>query len=94
MRRRAKGEAFLSIAAVMLLVGILVAFDPRVREQVNTLVGRDGGRTAATAATATSVVTDMGSALVQAAKDQSIEHAPLLIFGAGAAVLVIFMLRM
>ena len=89
--RRSTGELLLSAAALMLLVGILVAFDPRVREQVNVIL--DGnGRGAASSVSA--MVSDISSAVFTAARDQSIDHAPLLIFGTAAAVLTIFVLRM
>ena len=81
----------MSASALVLLVGILVAFDPRVREQVNMLLDANGQNAAASLSL---VASDVGSALAQAVRDQSIEHAPLLIFGVAAAVLTIFVLRM
>jgi hypothetical protein len=38
-------------------------------------------------------VSDLGGALWMAAKDQSIENAPLLVFAVVGAVLFLFMLR-
>lgn len=79
----------MSAFALLVLIGVLVAFDPRGRDQVGTIGGRDGGSVASLTATAT----DVGAAVFQSARDQSLEHAPLLVFGVVAAVLVGFMLR-
>jgi hypothetical protein len=38
-------------------------------------------------------IQDASHAVMQAFKDQSIEHAPLMIFAVAAGVLVLFMLR-
>jgi hypothetical protein len=71
--------------------GVLIALtsvDARVRERVSDVVtGGDsltpwGDR-----------VSDLGSALALAVRHQSIENAPLLIFAAVGAVLVVFMLK-
>jgi len=88
--RRTTGELLMTASAIVLLVGILVAVDPRVREQVGTIVRQPD----ANAAGVSKLVSDVGSTIMAAAHDQSIEHAPLLIFGVGAAVLTIFVLRM
>jgi hypothetical protein len=71
--------------------GVLIALtsvDARVRERVSDVVtGGDsltpwGDR-----------VSDLGSALALAVRHQSIENAPLLIFAAVGAVLIVFMLK-
>lgn len=81
----------MSAFGVLMLLGLLVAFDPRVRDQVSTITSREGA--GSTVASLTATAGDVGSALLQSARDQSMTHAPLLVFGAVAAVLVTFMLR-
>jgi translation initiation factor 2B subunit (eIF-2B alpha/beta/delta family) len=77
--------------STLVFAGVLIALtsvDARVRERVTDVVmGGDGltswgGR-----------VSDLGSALASAARHQSIENAPLLIFAAVGAVLFVFMLK-
>lgn len=70
----------------VLLIG-LVAVDGRVRERFAAAATVDA------ASAWTTRVGDLGSVVLETARDQSIEHAPLLIFTAAAAVLVLFMLR-
>ncbi len=89
--RRALDETLMSALALVLLVSALVAFDPRVRDQIGTIASRGGATSTATALTTT--VGDIASAVFQSARDQSLTHAPLLVFGVVAAVLVTFMLR-
>jgi hypothetical protein len=73
-----------AIFAAMLLM--LVSFDDRVRERFSDLIG--GG-----VAPWGNRLADFGSALADAARYQSIENAPLLIFSVVGAVLVLFMFR-
>lgn len=65
----------------------LMSFDPRVRETMSDMVGSGavspwGDR-----------IGDLGSALWMAARHQSLENAPLLVFATVGAVLTLFMLR-
>jgi hypothetical protein len=66
----------------------LVSIDARVRERVSDLVsGGDeltplGDR-----------ATELGSALLDAIRHQSIENAPLVVFAAVGALLFVFMVR-
>ncbi len=72
----------------MLLV--LVSVDDRVRERFNDLVfGGSGGTLTPWGDRAG----DFANALLTAARYQSIENAPLLVFAAVGAVLVVFMLK-
>jgi hypothetical protein len=87
--RRALGEALMSAAAVMLVLVALVSIDDRVREQIGMRVmrptvelAREGKR-----------VGDLSSVVMQAAREQSRTHAPLLIFSVAAGILTLFMLR-
>ena len=83
-------DAVVSLGALTLLIVALVAIDDRVREQI----------TARFHAGPTAQMADLGSRLQDAAaivalaaKNQSIEHAPLVIFVVAATVLTLFMLR-
>jgi hypothetical protein len=66
----------------------LVSVDPRVRAGMTDLVaGGDG------LAPIGARATDLVQALITAARHQSIENAPLLIFATGGALLFLFMFR-
>jgi len=83
-----QGIASAAIFAAVLLV--LVSVDDRVRDRMNDLVrGGSGGSLTPWGDRAG----DLGSALVAAVRYQSIENAPLLVFAAVGAVLVVFMLK-
>ena len=83
-------QAIASAAIFGAVLLVLVSVDDRVRERVNDLVyGGSGGSLTPWGDRAG----DLGSALLAAAKYQSIENAPLLVFAAVGAVLVFFMLR-
>jgi hypothetical protein len=81
----------MSVGALCVLVGILATYDARVREQILMRVGT--GQPGAQVANAESTVRNLASIVFVAARDQSIEHAPLVIFVLLAAVLLLFMLR-
>jgi hypothetical protein len=90
MRRRAFGEVLMSAGTVTLVLLVLVGIDDRVRNELSQrfMSSPTQGLAAAGqhARTFTTVV-------AQAARDQSLAHAPLLIFALAATVLVLFMLR-
>jgi hypothetical protein len=79
-----------SMIGFLSVLGALIFLDPRVGYHLRTLVrggtpsGVDqfGDRLGA-----------LGDALLIAARDQSIGHAPLLVFSLAAIVLVFFMVR-
>ena len=71
----------------MLLVFALVAIDPRVRDYVGTFIG------GATPAAAGRGLQDVFSVIVMAVRDQSIDHAPMMIFVVAATVLFLGMVR-
>ena len=80
----------ISLCAVLLLLIMLVSIDPRVREQMSGLWGGSGP------SAVTSVRTHVNKAstvVLSAARDHSIDNAPLMIFALAATVLVLFMLR-
>jgi hypothetical protein len=79
-----------SAAGFLAVLGVLVFLDPRVAHRFSHLASRaPGGELRGVADQAGS----LGSALLMALKDQSIEHAPMLVFTAVAVLLVGFMLR-
>jgi hypothetical protein len=80
----------MSVGTVTTLLLVLIAVDPRVREQVSTRVI---SRPSAELAAAGQHARDFTSVIVEVARDQSATHAPLLIFALAATVLVLFMLR-
>lgn len=67
---------------------MLVSIDGRVRDRFGDLLSGGNGLSPLGARAA-----DLGEALVSAARYQSIENAPLLVFAAVGGVLVLFMLR-
>ncbi len=80
-------EAVLSPAIFGLMLLALVSFDERVRERVGNLVASGGIEPLGDR------IADLGDALMTAMRYQSIENAPLLIFTAVGAVLVVAMFR-
>jgi len=73
-----------------LLIG-LAAIDDRVREQIARAFTSRGP--ADEIATFGSRVNDMAMIAAQAMRDQSIEHAPLVIFALTAGILLVLMTR-
>lgn len=89
--RRTFSDALISVGALVALVLMLAAFDGRVREQLSLRLGP--GRASAQVANAGVMIRDLSGVVADAVRDQSIEHAPLVIFVLAATVLVLFMLR-
>jgi hypothetical protein len=85
------GDVLLSIGALAVLLLALVSVDDRVREQVAL---RLAARPSTELAAAGAQMRDMTAVVLNAVRDQSLEHAPLMIFVLAATVLVLFMLRM
>ena len=86
--RRVFGDAVISISAVLALLLMLVAIDPRVRIQVASVRGGSGQ--------ASSVSQDLGEisgVVLSSIRDHGIDNAPLMVFALAATVLVLFMLR-
>lgn len=88
--RRGYREALMSAGTVMVLLLVLIAADNRVREQVSL---RMFAKPSVELASAGRQVRDFTTVIVEVARDQSLGHAPLLIFSLASAVLVLFMLR-
>jgi len=81
-------QALTSSAVFLLVLMALVSVDERVRERFDELVS--GGQTVGTWGDRASY---LGDAVLTAARHQSIENAPLVVFATAGAVLFLFMVR-
>jgi len=88
--RKHFGEAVLSVGTIAVVLLILVGMDEHVRSEFNTRFMQHPSQHLKSAGTSAQALT---AVIAQAAREQSIEHAPMLIFALAATVLVIFMLR-
>lgn len=88
--RRPLREVLMSVGTVVILLLILIAADDRVRDQFSRRVA---ARPSVELASAGRQLRDFTTVIAEAARDQSLGHAPLLIFTLAATVLVLFMLR-
>jgi hypothetical protein len=79
-----------SAAGFLTVLGILVMMDQRVALKISQFVSRGPAGDVGSLAKWAS---ELGSALMAALKDQSIDHAPMLVFTAVAVLLVGFMVR-
>ncbi len=90
--RRVFKDALVSAGALLIVLVALMAVDGRVRSQVTAAVSGVSSPQA--------VVSGAGKAryvagvVASAAREQSINHAPMVIFVVAATVLVTFMLRL
>jgi len=90
--RRAFGDALISVAALVILLAVLVAVDGRVRDQVVGMVSHDAWSSDASRVQAQ--LRSVTSVILRTAKDQSIDHAPLVVFVVAGTALVLAMLRL
>lgn len=90
--RRVIGDTLISVSALLILLAALVSIDDRVRERVSGLMRADAAP--AELRNVTHTVSSTASVIFVAAKDQSIEHAPLVIFCVAGTALVLSMLRL
>ncbi len=81
-----------SAAALVILLAALVSIDERVREHVLSMTRPDA--MSSTVQNISGQARTTVAVLAEAAKDQSIEHAPLVIFSVAATALVVAMLRL
>ncbi len=88
-RSPALRDTAISVGALTLLVTVLVGLDQRVRD----VLAFSGGRPAAGVVDAGWRARDLALVLLETARDQTLDHAPLMIFVLAATVLVLFMLR-
>jgi hypothetical protein len=72
------------------VLAALVVFDGRVRDRFDAFVSQPSANGLNTWSERAGA---LGDALVQAARDRSIDQAPLLVFTAVGAALLFFMLR-
>ena len=84
-------DALISGAALIILLIALVAIDHRVRDRVEAALQGD---LSSEVRSATSMASEVASVVVIAARDQSIDHAPMVVFVFAATVLVLGMLRL
>ena len=89
--RRAIGDAMLTAGSALTLVLALVLLDDRVRDHLSAIV--DPRHPGEAVVDMSHRVNQIAAIVAVAARNQSIDHAPLVIFGVAATVLVIFMLR-
>ena len=88
--RRAYREMLMSVGTVVILLLTLTAFDVRVRDQVSRHLRVPAHMEVASVG---HQLRDLTNVIMQAARSQSLGHAPLLIFAFLSAVLMLFMLR-
>jgi len=79
-----------SIGGFLVVLTALVAVDDRVAHNVRALFHKGPGGEVAAIGDRLAV---LGQVILQAARDQSIDHAPMLMFTVVAIVLVFFMVR-
>jgi hypothetical protein len=84
-------DALISSAALIILMIALVAIDRRVRERVELAVQGD---LSSDLRSGTAMAGEVAGVIVTAARDQSIENAPMVVFVFAATVLVLGMLRL
>jgi len=89
--RRVISDALISVGAVLLLLVALVCIDDRVRERVEGMVSTPPSSSQIAGVGAQ--IQNVSTVMYKAARDHSVENAPMVIFGVAAVVLVGFMLR-
>lgn len=90
--RRVFSDALISAAAlVILLIGLMV-IDDTVRERLLSVV--QNGDVSSSVGSMVSTAGDLAGAVMIAARDQSLDHAPLAVFVVAATALVLAMLRL
>ncbi|HXH07557.1 MAG TPA: hypothetical protein VNI83_13325 [Vicinamibacterales bacterium] len=83
-------DGLLSLLCFGGVMAALVAYDPRVRARVAELAGTADTTSVPPLADRLSM---LASVIWTAVRDQSLEHAPLVLFAVAGAVLLFFMLR-
>jgi hypothetical protein len=81
-------QGLISGGVFVILLFALVSVDSRVQERFHELVAGQGS-----VSSFTDRAMQLGDALLTAAKSQSIENAPMVIFATVGAVLFLFMVR-
>lgn len=80
-------DTLATIGVLVFVLAVLISVDERVREQTAAIM------TPGTVASIPAQLREVGSALVEAAQTQSLEHAPLMSFVVVATALLLAMLR-
>jgi hypothetical protein len=80
-------QSIVSVAVFLAVLLMLVSVDDRVRDRFNDMAYGNGAKSL------THRAEDLSGALLTAARRQSIDNAPLLVFAVGGAVLVVFMVK-
>ena len=88
--RRAYGDALTSAGVLAVVLAVLISVDVRVREQVRAALPSASGSTLAGIG---AQLGDGASAVLDAARTQSVEHAPMMVFVLVGAVLLLCMVR-
>ena len=88
--RRFCGDALVSAGVLATVLGVLVSVDQRVREQLQAVVRAQSPEFTSGAQARLS---EIGYVVFDAARTQSIDHAPLMIFVVCATVLLLAMVR-
>ena len=90
--RRVFSDALISAAAlVVLLIGLMV-IDDTVRERLVSAV--QNADVSSSIGSVMSTAGDLAGVTLMAARDQSLDHAPLAVFVVAATALVLAMLRL
>jgi hypothetical protein len=89
--RRVISDALISVGALLLLLVALVSIDDRVRERIQGVM--TSPPSSSDIASFSAQVQNVSTVVYKAARDRSVERAPMVIFGVAAGVLVLFMLR-
>jgi hypothetical protein len=89
MARGAK-ETIGSVLCALVILGVLVSVDPRVRMKASAILDDPMGGAVSPWG---DKITDFGEAIVDALKAQSLENAPLLVFAVVGGMLFLFMLK-
>jgi tetrahydromethanopterin S-methyltransferase subunit D len=88
--RRTIGDLLLSVASLAVVIVLLVAFDPQVREEASSITD---GRGSPQVAAATGEARKLTHVVTAAVKEQSKENRPLMIMFVAGAALALFMFR-
>jgi hypothetical protein len=91
MRRRRFSDFVLSACALFVLLAAMVLIDGRVREEISLRM--NGARASTEIVAVGSRARSLAGVMVEAAKSQTREHTPLVVFVVAATVLTIFMVR-
>ncbi|MBI4888030.1 MAG: hypothetical protein HY824_13125 [Acidobacteria bacterium] len=88
--RRFCGDALISMSVLTLVLGVLVSVDERVRDRVWLAAA---GAASSDSAGLAAPLRAAASTVVDAARAQSVDHAPLMVFVLVATVLLLALVR-